>query len=375
MTETTAQPMQARPITAEGTAFQFQSHQPHRITVEPVDDSVWFPVLAWIHRSGLYPILPPIARDMLEVLLWQRWEQARKQGRKDGRLILSVEELAAYLGERGGSRRSVFRATAFLLEPPASVLAITGSPARLLARHGTTVWEPLPGRSFAARGQRADSVPPPPQSSVPECHRWHSSPGPSATHGTKVPPLALARAASKESHARIQNSELESIDDDASRSGQGNKAIEAMIAGPGAEGHRGFREHDARAIIAATGASEIDVRNAIANANAMLRWGKLKSWTGYVRKQLENGVTLFKSIETARDTRLRVEDKVRRCASAFGDEESCLLVTRWFAAAGENELRDVVASRQWRGRDEELWGLVLQRATRHADTQPAASPA
>lgn len=135
---------------------------PSEIIVRPAspDDGRWYPVLAWIHRSGLYPLLPQTARNLLEVLLWQRWEQKRPQ------VVATVEEVACWLGF---TPKAVYSAQAVLLDPPPDVAAITGTPARLLAKHGPTVWEPLPGRSFASRTPQALPAPPEMDSPQGEC--------------------------------------------------------------------------------------------------------------------------------------------------------------------------------------------------------------
>lgn len=125
-------------------------YQP-QIIVQPAEDPQWFPMLAWLHRSGLYPRLPQTPRDMIEVLCWQRWEQRRAH------VHATIDQLANWLGLR--SPKAAYDAVRFLLEPPADIIAITGHPARLLAKHGPTVWEPLPGRRFASRATMTGDSP------------------------------------------------------------------------------------------------------------------------------------------------------------------------------------------------------------------------
>lgn len=123
-------------------------YQP-QIIVQPAEDPQWFPMLAWLHRSGLYPRLPQTPRDLLQVLCWQRWEQ------RTPRVIATIDQLAGWLGLT--SPKAAYDAVRFLLEPPATIIEITGLPPRLLAKHGPTVWEPLPGRRFASRATTGDS--------------------------------------------------------------------------------------------------------------------------------------------------------------------------------------------------------------------------
>ena len=117
----------------------------------------WYPVHAWLHRSGLYPLLTPGARSLLDVMLWQAWEQEKAENSAGGLVIASIEQFAAWCGD---TTRTTYRAVGFLLEPPDSVLVITGNPARLLAKRGPTVWEPLPGRSIARRKGGKPEPPP-----------------------------------------------------------------------------------------------------------------------------------------------------------------------------------------------------------------------
>src|SRR5579885_413772 len=121
-----------------------------RVEFEPESPGyAWYPKHAWLHRAGVYPLLTPGARSMMDVMLWRLWEESQQPGHTPGIICgASIEQLAAWYGV---SKRSAFRDVEFLLEPPPEVLLITGSPARLLAKLGPTVWEPLPGRHFARR--------------------------------------------------------------------------------------------------------------------------------------------------------------------------------------------------------------------------------
>ncbi len=128
------------------------------ITFAPADPGYpWYPVHAWLHRSGLYPLLPPGARGVIDVLLWRDWEQQQNRDGTPGLVIATIDQIAAWCGD---SSRTTFRAVGFLLEPTPEVVAITGNPARLLAKRGPTVWEPLPGRSIARRKGGKPEPPP-----------------------------------------------------------------------------------------------------------------------------------------------------------------------------------------------------------------------
>lgn len=146
-------------IEMTGTRFAFESDQVHRHIIEPVQPEpgyLFYPVHAWLHRSGLYPLLPPGARSLLDVLLWQEWEQRQRGDCPAGLVTATIEQFAAWCG---CSSRTTYRDIGFLLEPSPAVLIITGTPARLLAQHGPTIWEPLPGRVIARRKPTSDPPP------------------------------------------------------------------------------------------------------------------------------------------------------------------------------------------------------------------------
>lgn len=141
-----------------GLQFTAQSNRPI-VRVEFASDEPaypWYPVHAWLHRAGVYPLLSPSARSLLDVFLWQAWEQQQRPGMVAGQVVASIEQLAAWCGD---STRTTFRAVGLLLEPPAPIVTITGSPACLLAKLGPTLWQPMPGRYLAGRKGRVDATP------------------------------------------------------------------------------------------------------------------------------------------------------------------------------------------------------------------------
>lgn len=230
-----------------------------------------------------------------------------------------------------------------------------------LDRRATHLYAVYPGRIFAGRRPQAPVQPggKPQDELHPSGRSFHGG----GRFSTGVDSNGAPAQENARASERIENSN--SIDDESGQpdGGQRQRSVRMMTSGPGVPGMRGFGSADAERILAKTRASESDVRNAIANANQMLRWKKLTgTWTGYVKAQLENGVTLFRSIENEQDTKARVEEKLRRLAEAFGTEETCAALTPWFHSLTPKQISALVTSRAWRESDRAFWNHAVAHA-------------
>lgn len=128
--------------------------------------------------------------------------------------------------------------------------------------------------------------------------------------------------------------------------------------------HHGFGKRDAERLLERTGASLADVRTAVANAGHVARSREgLRSWNGYVRRQLEDGCSLFPALQREQDNARRVSDRLHRLAEELGDEATCGALTAWWARQSPSRVAGLVGEPAWNGSDEAFWAAVTRKVS------------
>lgn len=274
------------------------------------------------------------------------------------------------LARTGMSRSPLYSALAEMTIDPASVPL--GAPdhahaaAGLLARCGRDLFAVLPDRVFAGRRPLPEALSPVLPAGL---ARKSVLPAGQKSCQQDSPRLLHRETRARSDELRIQNSSSERALTTTSLSvGDQEAAVAMLTVDLGQDGKPGqpgrLDRADALRMLASTGATLEQVRKACKNATYRHRQGKLSNWGAYIRRCLENGVSLFGQLERGEDARLRVRERLARLSGELGDEQTCSRLTVWFGALNERQLQGIVESREWRQGDEEFWGRCVEAACR-----------
>lgn len=267
------------------------------------------------------------------------------------------------LSRTGMSQSALYHAIAEMTAEPSSVpldaKAHLRAAAGLLARCGRDLFVVLPDRVFAGRkpAPAVDSrFPPTGMSQRPFL------PTGKVSHARESSPR-LHKETQARSEERIENSSTTTILPDPDRA----EALRLLTAGipprnDEPQRHHGFGKRDAERLLDRTGASLVDVRTAVANAAHVARSkAGLRSWNGYVRRQLEDGCSLFPALQREKDNARRVADRLQRLAQELGDEATCGALTAWWARQPHSRIAGLVREPAWNAGDEDFWASVTRR--------------
>lgn len=217
----------------------------------------------------------------------------------------------------------------------------------------------MPGCRFAGSDAKAAAPPPPAAAPPPVRHSERDSRG-FATAKKDSPQRTAQGSTGFSSQFREENNDDD--DDDV-------RVRLLMTKGP-RDSDRPFAADDARGLLRMTGASEHQVRIALRNAWEWAKAGKVRSWRGFVRSQLENGATLFEWLERKDEHERAVLAAVE---SMIGDGELSKAETEafvgWWNATNQDGRckllpRDVLANRfgGMTGTGQDRWKACVDRA-------------
>jgi hypothetical protein len=326
----------------------------------------WFQMLRREFEDGTWAALQDRHRNVLPVMCSLR-------DRDTGLAYAPAADFTDAAGVRrpgllsrtGMSKTALYNAIAEMTAEPSSVpldaKAHLRAAAGLLARCGRDLFVVLPDRVFAGRKpvQPAESRFPP--------TGIGSRPFPSTgkvSRARESQPL-LHRETQARSNKRIENSSTTTNLSDPDR----EESLRLLTGGiPPREGepqrHHGFEKRDAERTLERSGASLADVRTAVANAAHVARSKQgLTSWRGYVRRQLEQGCSLFPSLQRERDNARRVTGRLHRLAQELGDEATCGALTAWWARQSPSRIAGLVGEPAWNGADEDFWAAVTRKVS------------
>lgn len=326
----------------------------------------WFQMLRREFEDGTWAALQDRHRNVLPVMCSLR-------DRETGLAYAPAADFTDAAGVRrpgllsrtGMSKTALYTAIAEMTAEPDSVpldaKAHIRAAAGLLARCGRDLFVVLPDRVFAGRKpvQPAESRFP----STGIARRPVPSTG-KFSRARESSPL-LHRETQACSKKRIENSSTTTNLPDPDR----EESLRLMMGGiPVREGepqrHRGFGRRDAERMIDRTGADLVDVRTAVANAAHVARSkGGLGSWRGYVRRQLEDGCSLFPALQREQDNARKVSDRLHRIAEDLGDEATCEALTAWWVRQSHSRIAGLMSDPAWGGDDEAFWTSVTHRVS------------
>lgn len=243
-------------------------------------------------------------------------------------------------------------------EAPAFAFAAAG----LLAKRGRDLFVVMPGRVFAGRKPVGCAPGAVRHTGFSPVHRTDGDPPVQPTGRLSGAPDSrslMHRETQARSEERIENSSTTT----SLRDQDWAEAIRILTGGLG-ERHRGFGRRDAERLLARTGVELDEVRTAAANAMHVARSKQgLRSWTGYVRTQLEDGCSLFPSLQREQDNARRVTDRLHRLARDLGDEATCGALTAWWARQSPSRVAALMGDSAWNASDEAFWAAVTHKVS------------
>lgn len=327
----------------------------------------WFQMLRREFEDGTWAALQDRHRNVLPVMCSLR-------DRETGLAYAPVDDFTDAAGVRrpgllsrtGMSKTAIYTSIAEMTAEPSSVpldaKAHLRAAAGLLARCGRDLFVVLPDRVFAGRKpvQLAESRFPSTGigSERFPCTGKLSRPRESA-------PL-LHRETQARSKKRIENSSTTTNLPDPDRE-ESLRLLTGGIPSPRSDEpprHRGFGRRDAERMLERTGVTLADVRTAVANAAHVAKSKQgLRSWTGYVRTQLEDGCSLFPALQREQDNARRVTDRLHRLAQNLGDEATCGALTAWWGRQSPSRVASLLGEPAWNGSDEAFWAAVTRKVS------------
>lgn len=337
------------------------------IVQERSTGGMWFQVLEELILSGIWGTIQDRHRNVIMVMHMLRDRQSgdayapfNDWTDSDGRTrpgLLALTRLP---------RATIYDALREMCVTPAAVPldapAFASAAAGLLARRGRDLFQVMPGYLFAGRRPPAEAAQGVRHTGLSPVHRTGDPHPVRCTvkdSGAPDSSPLLHRETQARSKKRIENSSSTTNLPSADR----EEAIRLLVSGLG-DRFRGFGRRDAERILDRTGALLEDVRIAVANAAHVARTkAGLRSWTGYVRTQLEDGCSLFPAIQRQQDNARRVTDRLHRLARELGDEATCGALTEWWGRQSPSRIAGLMSEPAWHSEDEAFWSAVTRKVS------------